>query len=395
MLKKQRQQLSWRYFLLPLSMLITAAIVVFLFTWHLNSQTPGLSPYEQQASNSSSTIQSIKNNPVNAPHKLLQYAIQNNVGKSAGWLRMASVITALIFIGFLFILLYQWFGGFIAITGTLFFATTPWIILLARNASADIMLLSPIAIVTSIIWLDRTSKKPNRAWLFLMTVTALSLYTPGILWFVFIATLLAYKFLSKDFARVQNIYFFLGFLIFILLLMPLGYGIYQHTSTARELLLIPKPLPDFFDVIKNIFGAIISYNIRSYQLITYNIGHLPILNIAGSALSILGFYALWQGAKNHVAWLAGLVALAIAMSALTNDIKFLSVGLPVFGVLIAAGLRYLYMNWFRVFPRNPLPKTLAIMAIIFLVGMQLVYGYSFSLIAWQHTVATKTTYVLK
>jgi hypothetical protein len=175
MLKKQRQQLSWRYFLLPLSMLITAAIVVFLFTWHLNSQTPGLSPYEQQASNSSSTIQSIKNNPVNAPHKLLQYAIQNNVGKSAGWLRMASVITALIFIGFLFILLYQWFGGFIAITGTLFFATTPWIILLARNASADIMLLSPIAIVTSIIWLDRTSKKPNRAWLFLMTVTALSL----------------------------------------------------------------------------------------------------------------------------------------------------------------------------------------------------------------------------
>jgi hypothetical protein len=69
--------------------------------------------------------------------------------------------------------------------------------------------------------------------------------------------------------------------------------------------------------------------------------------------------------------------------------------LPALAILSAAGLRYLYIEWRSIFPRNPLPLSFALVIISLLVGLQVAYGLRYSLVAWPHLAATKQLYVLK
>jgi 4-amino-4-deoxy-L-arabinose transferase-like glycosyltransferase len=392
---KLKPSSSWRVFLLPIAIILSFAIILFMYTWRLGVLTPGMSSTEVSARKSSQYLNSIKENPINAPHKLGQLAFQNLGHHGSFWMRSVSVAAAIILLVFLFLLLREWFGNFIAILGTLFFAATPWIVLLARNAAPDIMLLSPVAIITSFILLSRSKKWTGTAWIFFAVISALSLYTPGVIWFVLIATLLAYRSLIKEINRVNGPLFMLGIVLFLLILVPLGYGIYLHTSVAKDALLYPHVWQHPIELLKSFAWSASSLGIKMRQHFDYTIGRLPILNIAMLILAFVGIYGLLRGAKNQVYLLFTLVVIAILASGINNSPLYLTLCLPVVAIFVAAGLRYLYMQWSKIFPVNPLPKALAILLTVLLVSFQVAYGMRYTLIAWPHTVATKSTYVLK
>jgi hypothetical protein len=104
---------------------------------------------------------------------------------------------------------------------------------------------------------------------------------------------------------------------------------------------------------------------------------------------------VWAAARNKALALASAILFAILAAGLNNNLRLLALGLPAVGIFMAAGLRYLYIEWRSVFPRNPIPKSLAWLLMVLVVSVQLIYGLSYSLIAWPHTDATKTTYVVK
>ena len=93
--------------------------------------------------------------------------------------------------------------------------------------------------------------------------------------------------------------------------------------------------------------------------------------------------------------LLGLSVFGIVAAALNRNLLLLIYVLPAVAVAVAAGLRYLYMEWKSIFPKNPIPKYLAVALITGLVGMHIAYGLRYSLLAWPNTAATKSTYVLK
>jgi hypothetical protein len=90
-----------------------------------------------------------------------------------------------------------------------------------------------------------------------------------------------------------------------------------------------------------------------------------------------------------------LLVFSIAAAGINQDLKFLTLGLPAVGLIVAAGLRYLYIEWRSVFPRNPLPRALALVLMSTVVGLHVWLGLRYSLIAWPHTVDTRQTYVIK
>jgi 4-amino-4-deoxy-L-arabinose transferase-like glycosyltransferase len=395
MLTKLKPRMRWQGLMLYLGILATMLLVLFLYSWRLGTLTVGMSKPETLARKSSSSFVQLKDNPVNAPHKLGQLAFQHLGHHGAFWMRSVSVAAALLFLALLFLFLRQWFGSFIAILSTLFFAATPWVALVARSATPDIMFLSPISVITCFIWLSRDKKWPDFAWLALCITTGLSLYTPGAIWFVLISLVLAGRVLMNSLHKVSSAMFIAGIALFILLLIPLGYGVYQHSSTAKTLLLYPDSWQHPVELLKSTAWSISSLFVKTRQHLSYTVGRLPILNVAAILLSVVGIYAMLKGAKKQVYLLLVLILIGILASSINNNAILLTLCLPSVAIFIAAALRYLHIKWFRVFPLNPLPKALAITFLLLLVGLQLAYGLRYTLVAWPHSVATKSNYMLK
>lgn len=104
---------------------------------------------------------------------------------------------------------------------------------------------------------------------------------------------------------------------------------------------------------------------------------------------------MWRRARKELYGLSSLIVLGIVAAGLNQDLVFLTLALPGIGLIIAAGLRYLYIQWRQIFPRNPIPRALALTLMTLLVALNVFLGIRYSLIAWPHTLDTRHTYVLK
>jgi hypothetical protein len=104
---------------------------------------------------------------------------------------------------------------------------------------------------------------------------------------------------------------------------------------------------------------------------------------------------MFSVAKKKLLGLVLAVLFAVAVAGLNNRLTLLFLGLPALGILIAAGLRYLYIEWKGVFPHNPIPKSLALTLMTLLVGIQLVYSLTYTLAAWPQAPSTKINYMIK
>ena len=125
------------------------------------------------------------------------------------------------------------------------------------------------------------------------------------------------------------------------------------------------------------------------------IGRLAVLNLAEIALAVFGVYAFWSRARSKVAGLSLLVALSVLGAGLSGQLSLLLFSFIAVGLFMAAGLRYLLIEWQGVFPYNPLARGLALVLICLVSVANIYFGVRFSLVAWPHTLATKQVYMLK
>jgi len=132
-------------FLLGLLLIVSSS----LFILKAASQPVGLSPAESTTIHQSQSYGAVLHDPINAPHNLLIYLI-NRIGLSGGtWLRLPSVIFALIIIFSFYRIAKGLFGTSIGILGTLLFLSTPLFLVFARQASPEIMIFSIATILAT------------------------------------------------------------------------------------------------------------------------------------------------------------------------------------------------------------------------------------------------------
>ena len=371
-------------------------VVAFtLFVWHLGSLTVGLSPSESASRSGSADLYSIFNNPVNAPHRLLQNLAQAFGYHGATSMRLVSVFFALIFLVSFYLLLRYWFGMFVGTLGALMLAGTPLFIITARSATANIILLSPILVSATFVGLISARRRTNLALVALSVAIVLCLYTPGGIWFIVLLGGFCYRHLLTHIQRASSPSGALSAVLMIVLLAPLAWAVGRHWSVAQQLLLFPGHWQSWGELATASLWVPISLVWHTRTTNEFIVGRLALLSASQIALVIFGLYAMLTQARREIVALAAACLLGLALASLNNSIPLLIIILPIVSIFMAAGLRYLYVEWQTIFPKNPLPRGLATALLVILVGFQVVWGFHYAVIAWPHTAATKSTYVIK
>ncbi|HET9722180.1 MAG TPA: glycosyltransferase family 39 protein [Candidatus Saccharimonadales bacterium] len=382
----------------PLSFLAYAVGIVVLFVlyiWRLGSLVPGLSSNEVAARDVSSGIHKIYHQPLYAPHSLVQHLFTTFSPHSPFYLRFTSVIFALVMIFCFYKLAVMLFGKLIGSAGALIFAATPFLVVSGRQATAAIMLFSPVVLMLIYNWLVKSQGHKNLAWLLLIISSAILVYVPGLFWFVIAGFIICRQRLISAIAEVPRRVTGIGFILGGLILVPLILRIVSHWTIVKGILLIPTNWEGAVHFIKNIAWMFLSLFVHASHQNDLIVGQLALLSIVQTALLVFGAYALWGAAKSkfYLLWLN--IIFAVVAAAANNNLVYLALGLPAAGIFVTAGLRYLYIEWRAIFPVNPLPKTVAILLIGVVLAIQTIYGLRYSVTAWPQTIGTRNAYVLK
>ncbi|HVS79025.1 MAG TPA: glycosyltransferase family 39 protein [Candidatus Saccharimonadales bacterium] len=385
-------RLTWR------GLLIAAVVAVtgfFIFFWRLSSLTPGLSPGEIAARQSGASLHDITHNPINAPYKLLQLALTKLGSTSTFELRLASVIFGIFFLWCFYKLAVNWFGRFIGLAGAILFVTLPFFAVSVRQASAEIMYFVPIALMWLYVWLLKTPKRQSLAWFLLLMAAAVSLYTPGMVWWIAASFAISKKRITSATAQVPAWISAAGLLLVAAAAGSLAVaGAHTHT-VAKQLLLIPSGTLTVITTLKNLGWMALSLFVKTGSHNPLILGRSPVLDILMLALLVFGVYAMQSAARVKAIALGLSILFAVAAAGINDNFALLALGLPAVCVFTAAGLRYLYIEWRSIFPRNPVPKTFALALIAALTLSQVYFGLRYALVAWPHSPATRTVYVLK
>lgn len=372
--------------------LVTATIFVFYF-WRLGSLTAGLGPAEVNARSSSSSLSLIANDLSYAPHKVLQYAATTLIGDSALVLRSISVVFAIVFLFSFFGLVKSWFAKTISLFATLLLGATPWFILLARSAGPEISLLAPIAVLASYYWLVRS--KRFAAWIALIVSVGLVVYLPGGLILILIGIIAARHGLKQAIQSLNLPKKILSSIAVLMIFAPIVYSASTDPGNLMPLFLIPSDWLSIWATVKSAAWNVLSLFWRTPQHTDFIVGRLPMFDGSLIILSLFGGYALFRLAKSKLYPLVGILIFGILASTISRQPVLLTLVMPVIAIFAAAGLRYLYVEWRSVFPKNPLPKYMALALISLLIAVHLYYGLRYSQAAWPNTTETRSTFVLK
>lgn len=370
-------------------------VTFFIFLFRLGTLTNGLSPAEISATTSSHSLNSIINSPQYGPHQILQFFFSHFISHNAFYLRLPSVIFGIFFIWIFYYLAKSWFGKTIAIYSSLIALSTPLIILSARSATPVILLLSPLALLATYTYLEKNKSNLEYRLVLLAITTALLMYIPGMIILVVLGFMFKRKKLVPQIRSVNMKYKSLSLLVFLLLITPLIFGLSHHLNLIRPWLLIPDNWPHVFVVLKQFGWAFLALFYKTPTHIDLNIAKLPILDVTQIILLVFGSYAMARLARTKIYPLIFLVLFGLIGATINNNIFYLMIGLPGLLVFMSAGLRLLFVEWKSVFPKNPIPKFLALSLISLIVGLHILYGLAYSLSAWPKTEATKSTYMIK
>ena len=376
-----------------LALLLLAAFIFFAYFWRLGTLTNGLSAGEAAARTASSSLQAIINDPSYGPHKIAQFISQKILGHGAADIRIVSVLSALFFLVCFYKLVRGWFGKMVGLVATVFLASTPWFILIARNGSPSILLLAPLAILALYYWFVR-SESP-RAHYALLAVGALSLYVPGMIWLILFGLLLARKDFGAHSANLSRIGKFIAYILAALIVTPLIYASVNNLETIKSIFLVPDQWASALITLKSIVWSFLALIWRTPTHTDFIIGRLAMLNIAQIALAVFGCFALYKLARGKMYLLVFVATFGVLAAGINRNLVLLTPALAAFSVALAAGLRYLYMEWKSVFPLNPIPKYMAIVLIASLALLHVSYGLRYSLSAWPNTTETRATFMLK
>ncbi|MBX4197586.1 glycosyltransferase family 39 protein [Candidatus Saccharibacteria bacterium] len=361
----------------------------------LSSITPGISGAESASRQSSTNLNSLLDNPLNAPYRLIEHYLIKLWPDNVFSLRLTSVILAVLIAWCFYKLAVNWFGRLIGLFGSLIFLSTPLLIIAAHQASSEIMFFSPIIVMWLFAWLAKAERTQVLAWLSLLVACGLLVYTPGMLWWVLGAAIISRKRLMAAVDPTRMWASAAGLALAAGLAAPLVISTVKHSHIIKPLLLIPSSWPVPLTIFKQLgwMGLAIFVKTPSHALLILD--RLALISALVIALAIFGIYAMASVAKSKAVTLALGIGFAVIAAGINNNLYLLALGLPAILIFASAGLRYLYIEWRSIFPRNPVPKSFALLLIATVTLSQLYFGIRYGLIAWPRNSATRSAYVLK
>lgn len=371
--------------------LFSLAALMGLLAYRLGSLVPGFSANEQQAIAISKSVESIVNNPLFAPHSFLQY-IGLKTGHFGFWaMRMPSIVMAIACATAFYIVVLKWFNFRVAAITTALFVTSSWFLTLGRIATPQISILSLIVPLAYAIWLPKT-KRPILALCIGAFIVTGMLYIPGFIWFAIAGIIWQRKsiLLIWKNSRIPALFVIFGCLA---MLAPLIIALAGSSDLAKTYIGLPANISESIrDVPKNIILTPVRLIFRGPVDPSTNLGRLPLLDFFTTIMAVIGLYAYAVHRKLRRSKLLFVTLIfGIIISALGGAVNT-AILLPFLYLLVAGGLHFMLEQWFKIFPYNPLARSMATILIFVALATTVFYHINRYYVAWPQAPITKQVY---
>lgn len=367
-------------------------IVLAIFIYKIKYLVPGFSMFEKKAIYASSSGTLLMDNPLYAPHKILQYGLQK-LGRE-GFIAMRSV-SVFIAIGLVFLLFYtvkRWFSLRVAIITTALFALSSWLLFNTRSGTPDIMLVTIIGAIAYGAWLPHSTTSKT-AIIVGMLLTCWLLYIPGLVWFVVLGILWQRNTIKELFTE-EKLTFLIAGVGAVALLAPLFFAIYNDPGVLKSFIgLSNTPLAQLSQIPKNLL--LVPYQLIVGSLLgpTQGINKVPLLDILTVAMAVIGGYYYIKNDRtlDRTKVIFGGALLGWILISLGGAVG-IQILLPFVYLFVAGGFAFMIEQWFKVFPSNPFAKATATTLIVISVISVGAYHMHKYFIAWPQTPITRATF---
>lgn len=373
---------------------VALAAVLGLFLYRLGTLVNGFNSSELAARASSSTWWFVVKDPLNAPHKLLQFLIQTSGHHGLFAMRLASVIFSGVFVVMFYYVVLKWHTQRVALLGTLLLVTSSWLLHIGRAATPDILQLSIITAFAYGAWLQYT-KRSGLALLLGSCLAAILLYIPGFIWYVIGAIVWQHKRIM-GLAKEAPIFASMCVILFVVLLIPLALAIKQNLVLLQSVFGFSLIRPLYINNLSSNFVHIPEMLLlKGPNNPALWLGRLPLLDVFSATMVVLGAYAyFFRRRLDRTKLLGGTLLISVFLITIGGVAKIDLLLMPLY-LLAIAGITLMLQRWFTVFPRNPVARALGTLLITLAVVATSYYHLSHYFIAWPNTPATKSVYNLR
>jgi hypothetical protein len=377
--------------------LVLAVIVfgfMFLVFYALDSKPGGLS--EAESTYITKTSQNDWGELIKEadflPHKALSASTQQLLGTNIIVARAVSGLFALFAVTAFYFIVRITFSKTIALVSTLLLFSSSLTLVFGRLVTPEIMyLMTSIPLLGLIMY--RVEKMKLGLYVFGVGASLL-LYVPGMLWFsllLLIWLIFQPKFQDTKYsAKVTHK--LLTSLLSIVLIAPLIISLYLDPGQLLSLIGVPADFGKINDILISFVQTPVVLTIRSFDNPAFWIGRLPLLDVAQSIFLVFGL-AL---AVKHRVLLLGLlpisgIILGSALAALNSNVPLIVIWPFVF-LMITQGISLMSERWQYVFPRNPLARSLGLIAISLVLLASITFNLNRHFIAWVKAPETQQIY---
>lgn len=381
---------TWRQILLYGVVIVFVGLVLW---WHLGTLVPGFSAPELLARSNANSFHKLINNPIYLPHKALQYLFIRLGHSGLFWMRSASAIWGLAVLLVFYDIIRGWYTRRVALMSGGLLLTSAWFLHFARLGVPQILLATSIGLLWIGVKLKSASAPRIRTILASTFIIMVCLYVPGLAWLIVPMLIWQRRTVMNELNMIPRWLGGLTIVGVIVGLTPLVYGLAKHPGLIREWLFLPTKF-DLGLFWSNAWHIPVWIVLRGPELPVYWLGHVPMFDSFCLVMGILGIFVLsYYRLLDRVRAVIAIIALGLIFTILNGWIA-LVIALPLLFVVIAAGIALFLQQWFTVFPRNPVARTVGVILVTFVVVLAGFYNIRSYFVAWPRNIETKQKFNL-
>lgn len=390
--------LVWQMWRPTLVILLEFSFLIALGIFRLGTLTHGATSNEyglqQQLAHRVLYFSNVLRSPINLPVQLVWYLLETIRSTSLTAVRGVSVGFGFLSILSFYLILEHWYSKRITVLGSILFATSSWLLHISRLANAEILLCFPLFIVLCALWLIH-SKYRKGALFLLLFVGLLSIYVPGLLWFVIIGTVWQARRIWQELSQVEWWFQFIFCISVVLLLFPFAWSMIHAPHMFTLYLGLPEKWAPISQILSTWIHIPIQFFIHGPNDPSRWLDHLPILDLFSTAMAIIGIYASWKRfGLDRTKLLIGFYICGSLLVAFGGNVT-ITLLVPFVYLLVVSGVAFMLEEWFTIFPRNPLARGLATFLMGFAIAVTAFYQLDHYFVAWPNAPETKAVFATR